>query len=230
MAYFLQDRSCNDDFVPLPPPTIVDNSMDIEGESMENDNNNNNNNNNEEIIVNVNANDEMDIEVCVVQRKREEDEDEDDDDEEDDDDLMYEEEEADDDEEEEDDDDEEEEDDLMYEEEEEEEGDVYQHVALLEAENEDLRQQLANANNVVPSRIPFPDGYHIGFEYVNGVRYLFVYQQPVNNGPLSLADLQDDEVLSIINPDDIIKEKESDDEEEDNEDEDEDDDEMDISK
>ena len=101
--------------------------------------------------------------------------------------------------------------------------DVYQHVALLEAENADLRQQLANANNIVPSRIPFPDGYHIGFEYVNGVRYLFVYQQPqqqqpVNNSPLSLADLQDDEdgdddeVLSIVNPDDIIKEKESDDE------------------
>ena len=66
MAHFLQDRSCNDDFVPLLPPTIVDNSMDmnIEGESMENDNNN------EEIIVNVNANDEMDVEACVVQENK----------------------------------------------------------------------------------------------------------------------------------------------------------------
>jgi hypothetical protein len=85
-----------------------------------------------------------------------------------------------------------------------EDGDVYQHVALLEAENEDLRQQLANANNMVPSRIPFPDGYHIGFEYVNGVRYLFVYQQPQ---PLSLSDLEcdykeEEETLSLIRPDD----------------------------
>ena len=191
MAHFLQDRSCNDDFVPLLPPTIVDNSMDmnIEGESMENDNNN------EEIIVNVNANDEMDVEACVVQenkkRKREDDDDDDDDEELDED---YEE-ELDDEEIDEDDDDE--------------DGDVYQHVALLEAENEDLRQQLANANNIIPSRIPFPDGYHIGFEYVNGIRYLFVYQQPQpvdDNGPLSLADLecdyQEEETLSLIRPDD----------------------------
>ena len=197
MARFLQDRSCNDDFVPISPPHIVDNSMDmnVEDETVED-------NNIEEIIINIYANDETDVEACVVQenkkRKREDDdEEEEDEDDEDHDDEDY----------------ELEEDDGEIDE----DGDVYQHVALLEAENEDLRQQLANANNVVPSRIPFPDGYHIGFEYVNGVRYLFVYQQPVNNGALSLADLQDDEdddeVLSIINPDDIIKEKESDDDE-----------------
>jgi hypothetical protein len=223
MARFLQDRSCNDDFVPIATPHIVDNSMDmdVEGKTVDD-------NNIEEIIINIYANDEMEVDEYVIQenkkRKRE------------DDDLMDKEEKEDD--EELDEDYELEDDDLMYEE----EGDVYQHVAILEAENEDLRQQLANANNTVPSRIPFPDGYYIGFEYVNGVRYLFVYQQPVNNSPLSLADLQDDEdededddddgdededeVLSIINPDDIIKEKESDDEEEDNED----DDEMDMSK
>ena len=208
MARFLQDRSCNDDFVPISPPHIVDNSMDmnVEDETVED-------NNIEEIIINIYANDETDVEACVVQenkkRKREDDdEEEEDEDDEDHDDEDY----------------ELEEDDGEIDE----DGDVYQHVALLEAENEDLRQQLANANNIVPSHIPFPDGYHIGFEYVNGVRYLFVYQQPVNNSPLSLADLQDDEVedddedevLSIINPDDIIKEKESDD----------DDDEMDMSK
>ena len=205
MARFLQDRSCNDDFVPISPPHIVDNSMDmnVEDETVED-------NNIEEIIINIYANDETDVEACVVQenkkRKREDDdEEEEDEDDEDHDDEDY----------------ELEEDDGEIDE----DGDVYQHVALLEAENEDLRQQLANANNIVPSHIPFPDGYHIGFEYVNGVRYLFVYQQPVNNSPLSLADLQDDEVedddevLSIINPDDIIKEKESDD-----------DDEMDMSK
>jgi hypothetical protein len=222
MARFLQDRSCNDDFVPIARAgtgndIISDNDMDVEGEPVED--------NIEEIIINIYANDEMEVDEYVIQenkkRKREEEDEEDDEDE----DKDKEEEEE----------EEEEEEDLMYEEE---EGDVYQHVALLEAENEDLRQQLANANNVVPSRIQFPDGYHIGFEYVNGVRYLFVYQQPVNNSPLSLADLQDDEdedddeddedevevedeVLSIINPDDIIKEKESDDE---------DDDEMDMSK
>ena len=80
----------------------------------------------------------------------------------------------------------------------------------MEAENEDLKQQLANANNIVPSHIPFPDGYHIGFEYVNGVRYLFVYQQqhPLgDNGPLSLAELEcdyqeEEENLSLIRPDD----------------------------
>ena len=201
MARFLQDRSCNDDFVPISPPHIVDNSMDmnVEDETVED-------NNIEEIIINIYANDETDVEACVVQenkkRKREDDdEEEEDEDDEDHDDEDY----------------ELEEDDGEIDE----DGDVYQHVALLEAENEDLRQQLANANNIVPSHIPFPDGYHIGFEYVNGVRYLFVYQQPVNNSPLSLADLQDDEVedddedevLSIINPDDIIKEKESDDDE-----------------
>jgi hypothetical protein len=94
-----------------------------------------------------------------------------------------------------------------------EDGDVYQHVALLEAENEDLRQQLANANNMVPSRIPFPDGYHIGFEYVNGVRYLFVYQQPQ---PLSLSDLEcdykeEEETLSLIRPDDEKDDEDQDD-------------------
>ena len=206
MARFLQDRSCNDDFVPRAGNGNYisnDNDMDVEDKPVED--------NIEEIIINIYANDEMKVDEYVIQenkkRKREEEDDEEDEDEE------------------EEEEDEEDEEDLMYEE----EGDVYQHVALLEAENEVLRQQLANANNVVPSRIPFPDGYHIGFEYVNGVRYLFVYQQPVNNSPLSLADLQDDEVedddedevLSIINPDDIIKEKESDDE---------DDDEMDMSK
>ena len=209
MARFLQDRSCNDDFVPTARAgngndISNNNDMDVEGETVED--------NIEEIIINIYANDEIKVDEYVIQenkkRKREEEDDEEDEDEEEE-------------EEEEEDDEDDDEDD------EEEEGDVYQHVALLEAENEDLRQQLANANNVVPSRIPFPDGYHIGFEYVNGVRYLFVYQQPVNNSPLSLADLQDDEVedddedevLSIINPDDIIKEKESDD-----------DDEMDMSK
>jgi hypothetical protein len=213
MARFLQDRSCNDDFVPIARAgtgndIINNNDMDVEDETLED--------NMEEIIINIYANDEMEVDEYVIQenkkRKREDEDDEEEDEEEED----------------EDEDEEEEEEDLMYEEE---EGDVYQHVALLEAENEDLRQQLANANNVVPSRIQFPDGYHIGFEYVNGVRYLFVYQQPVNNSPLSLADLQDDEddddedeVLSIVNPDDIIKEKEK--ESEDNED----DDEMDMSK
>ena len=195
MARFLQDRSCNDDFVPTARAgngndISNNNDMDVEGETVED--------NIEEIIINIYANDEIKVDEYVIQenkkRKREEEDDEEDDEDDDEDD-------------------------------EEEEGDVYQHVALLEAENEDLRQQLANANNIVPSHIPFPDGYHIGFEYVNGVRYLFVYQQPVNNSPLSLADLQDDEdedddeVLSIVNPDDIIKEKESDD-----------DDEMDMSK
>jgi hypothetical protein len=206
MARFLQDRSCNDDFVPIPitPPHIVDNSMDmdVEGKTVEDDNI-------EEIIINIYANDEMYDEEYIIQenkkRKRE------------DDDLMDEEEDEEEEDEEEEDEEELDEDYELEDDDEEldEDGDVYQHVALLEAENEDLRQQLANANNTVPSRIPFPDGYHIGFEYVNGVRYLFVYQQPVNNGTLSLADLQDDEdeVLSIVNPDDIIKEKENDDEE-----------------
>ena len=189
MARFLQDRSCNDDFVPISPPHIVDNSMDmnVEDETVED-------NNIEEIIINIYANDETDVEACVVQenkkRKREDDdEEEEDEDDEDHDDEDY----------------ELEEDDGEIDE----DGDVYQHVALLEAENEDLRQQLANANNIIPSRIPFPDGYHIGFEYVNGIRYLFVYQQPQpvdDNGPLSLADLecdyQEEEILSLIRPDD----------------------------
>jgi hypothetical protein len=209
MARFLQDRSCNDDFVPIPTTRIVDNSMDmdVEDETVED-------NNIEEIIINIYANEEYIIQEN--KKRKREDEDDEDENEEDEEEL-----------------------DEDYELEEDngeidEDDDVYQYVALLEAENEDLRQQLANANNIVPSHIPFPDGYHIGFEYVNGVRYLFVYQQPqqqqpVNNRQLSLADLQDDdeddedddeddeddEVLSIINPDDIIrgKEKANDDEE-----------------
>jgi hypothetical protein len=203
MAQFLQDRSCNDDFYAPVTTHIVDNRMDIEGEDMVNKNNN------EEIIININMNDDMDVEMGIVQEnkkiKTEVDELEEDVDEleEDGDEL-------------------------------EEDGDIYQHVALLEAENEDLRQQLENAHNIIPSRIPFPDDYHIGFDYVNGVRYLFVYQQPqpfVDNGPLSLADLQcddeeeeeEEEKLSLIRPDDNNNEDEEEDESDDN-------DRMDISK
>ena len=226
MAQFLQDRSCNDDFYAPVTTHIVDNRMDIEGEAMANENNN------EEIIININMNDDMDVEMGIVQenkrRKRDHDDDNDNDNDNDDNDEMV----------------------FVQEnkkiktdvdeleedvDELEEDVDIYQHVALLEAENEDLRQQLENAHNIIPSRIPFPDDYHIGFDYVNGVRYLFVYQQPqpfVDNGPLSLADLQcdeeeeeeeeEEEKLSLIRPDDNNNEED--------EDESDDNDRMDISK
>lgn len=75
---------------------------------------------------------------------------------------------------------------------------LYNAVVRLDDENAMLRQELEDLRNERQRRIVFPLGSSITFVDEDGIRYLQVsnINQEVNNGPLTMADLEEDQEQS----------------------------------